>query len=51
MPSTDTPDSTPQTPLPLTERIQASRDALAASASQAGECHETAGILGWAYTL
>ncbi|WP_158714620.1 hypothetical protein [Streptomyces sp. NRRL S-474] len=33
----------------LAERIEASREALTRAAEQAGECHESASIFGWAY--
>jgi hypothetical protein len=49
MPNNNTSEPVPPTALPSAERIEACRTALEAAASQAGECHETAGIFGWAY--
>ncbi len=49
MPNVPVSDKAMGTTVGLAERIEASREALTRAAEQAGECHESASIFGWAY--
>lgn len=47
MPSTPTSEQDTESTVTLTERIEASRDALTQASAQAGERYDSAGIFGW----
>jgi hypothetical protein len=47
MPNTPTPEKDTESTVTLTERIEASRDALTQATAQAGERYDSAGIFGW----
>ncbi|MGY1901072.1 radical SAM protein [Nocardia gipuzkoensis] len=47
MPNTPAPEKDVESTVTLTERIEASRDALTEASAQAGERYDSAGIFGW----